>query len=228
MSDMSTWRDPQVRHLLLEQLRREHASVANVQLVHELTLPSQVRMDVALLTDRLLGFEIKSAVDRLDRLPGQVLGYGAVCASAELITAEEHLKQALKIVPCWWGVRVLRLHEGVPTLLVIRPPVDNAKVDSNALAQLLWRTELVSLLVLHDVPRAGFSRATRPELARLVAEALPLAQVESEVVRVMKARAAWNSGMGQILRTPTTSKFLQARMRPPVPRRVKPRASPLS
>lgn len=64
----------------------------------------QVRIDLAVVSGLLHGYEIKSDRDSLRRLQGQVDVFGRVLDRATLVVGERHLARAVKIVPDWRGV----------------------------------------------------------------------------------------------------------------------------
>ena len=62
------------------------------------------RIDVAVVNSKLHGYEIKSAVDTLERLPSQQESYSKVFDRITLVADERHIPEAVKILPPWWGL----------------------------------------------------------------------------------------------------------------------------
>ena len=50
------------------------------------------------------GFEIKSDVDSLQRLPGQIAAFASVFDRVSLVTTDRHLADVKKVIPSWWGI----------------------------------------------------------------------------------------------------------------------------
>ncbi len=77
----------------------------NSRVVDELELlRGVVRVDVAVISDTLHGYEIKSASDNLIRLPNQQEHYRKVFEKMTLVADEKHVEHAVKIVPDCWGL----------------------------------------------------------------------------------------------------------------------------
>ena len=55
------------------------------------------------------GFEIKSDIDSLARLPHQTELYSSVFDKITLVVGATHLYHAFNIIPDWWGVLVARI-----------------------------------------------------------------------------------------------------------------------
>ena len=86
------------------RLWRHHADPSTL-VVDELGLQhGKCRADIAVVNGHLIGHEIKSDIDSLDRLSSQVDGYNAVFDRVSVVVTERHLKGAISLVPEWWGV----------------------------------------------------------------------------------------------------------------------------
>jgi hypothetical protein len=170
--------DASIRHELVRQLTKRSGTV-----IHEFSLPTdRLRADlVHVERRRLIGFEIKSAVDRLDRLERQVLAYQQVFSLCTAVVAPQHLRPAAEMVPRWWGLVTVR-RDGT-ALRTVRRPRAHDMVRPEALVSLLWRGEAARLAhnlgveVPVSAPRhilwAALLREVRPEsLEELVADTL--------------------------------------------------------
>lgn len=100
-----------------------------------------VRADLVSVPD-LHCFEIKSDHDRLDRLIGQGVAYGAVFNRVTLVLTPRHLAEATALVPEWWGLLV----HGDDGLAWRRRPLLNRSLDPRALSSVLSRDEACALL----------------------------------------------------------------------------------
>jgi hypothetical protein len=98
-------RDLDLRRALTATVTRKLGSTPHV-LVPEVDIRWSVpaRADALLVSDRICGFEIKSDVDSLARLPRQVLAYGQVVERAYLLVGEKYRERATAIVPEWWAI----------------------------------------------------------------------------------------------------------------------------
>ena len=79
------------------------------------------RMDVAVINGELHGYEIKSALDTLDRLPSQQSYYNQVFDRITLVADGCHIKKAMEIVPPSWGLIVADNVNGQAVLNEIWP-----------------------------------------------------------------------------------------------------------
>lgn len=184
-------RDHDVRTALRELLTVEHAAdMSSTLLVDELGLCGESRVDMAVVNGSLTGYELKSARDNLDRLPGQVETYGRVLDYVYLVVADNHLDQARAIVPSWWGVVVAKDGEGGVVLKPRRKARPNPAVDAYSLAQLLWRDEALALLTELGLD-AGFRAKPRHMLWERLAQHLELDELRGLVRDTLKARRGW-------------------------------------
>lgn len=178
------------------------------------------RIDVAVVNGSLRGYEIKSATDRLDRLPGQAARYNEVFDYVTIVVATRHLRGCMKIAPDWWGVEEAHDRPGGSVgLRTVRRGRRNRRPERVAVANLLWRDELLAALMAigRDV---GLRSATREQLASALAGALPTRELGVAVRDGIRARPAWR---GDPARTPSaetsrlahrSSAFLARRSRP--------------
>lgn len=180
--------DREIRGWLLEHLR----ATPDVRVVQELgLLRGEIRADIAVISSRLHGFEIKSRHDSLERLPRQRAIYNRVFDWVTLVTCEHHLKRARRMIPGWWGIWEVVLVDGVMQLVESRPPTENPSVDVDVLAQLLWKDELVELL-RHSGGKS-LERQNRRVLRERLVESLPQSVLRSEVARQLRRRENWRA-----------------------------------
>lgn len=119
-----------VKAAYLNGLRRAKLINARTVLASELVLGrSGVRADLAILSDRLIGVEIKTERDTLRRLSRQLIAYRAHCDQVVLILADKHLRaRELPPVPDveLWRIMPTGGVELVRTPQEARPPSDLA------------------------------------------------------------------------------------------------------
>jgi hypothetical protein len=185
-------RDHHVRRALHRTvLRRHHADPATL-VIDELGLcRGAARVDVAVVNGHLAGYEIKAPADTLRRLPAQATYLNAVLDQVTLVVADRHLHAALGAVPGWWGM--LRVREGQCGGVhfdTVRRAERNPALDPVAMAELLWRDELVEALAMAG-ESGGILRQPRPVLCRRLADLLGAAGTRVLVTRQLKGRQGW-------------------------------------
>lgn len=149
-----------------------------------------VRVDVALISDTLHGFEIKSGLDNLQRLPHQQEAYGKVFERMTLVAHERHVEEAVKMVPKYWGLIAVGEREGVPFANHIWPARLNTDLDRLAMAQLLWREEVLELMEYFDLGR-GIKSKPRKVLWKALAASLTTEQLKAFVCFKLRTRKGW-------------------------------------
>lgn len=174
---------------------REHPDTL---IVEELGLVNATaRVDIAVLNGCLHGFEIKSARDTLDRLPGQLEIYSGSLEKLTIICAERHLQHVREMAPHWAGVvEARRGARGGFSFGVIRRPARNPGVSPSLIAHLLWRNEAVDALQrLNETPNT--LRQPRAALYERLGELMTPPQLTALARHYMLKRQDWRSGPQQ-------------------------------
>ncbi|AJD93643.1 hypothetical protein JMA_43260 (plasmid) [Jeotgalibacillus malaysiensis] len=172
-------------------------------IVEELAIPKRICLADVVMLDKtrshaMHGFEIKSEIDTLKRLPMQVEYYSRVFQYCTLIVAEKHEEKALAMIPDWWGVVVVvntgfdefGEDSGDFVLLETRQPMKNpVERQPYALLQLLWRSELLNLIDRHqlDVDKKLKKRPLRERIAKQLTSEM----LEEEVIAFLLEREDW-------------------------------------
>src|SRR5207237_3043084 len=140
-------RDIDVRIALRAALQVLHGDDSSTKIIEELGLCERSsRIDLAVVNGSLNGYEIKSARDTLERLPGQMAVYSRVFDTVTIVTSESHADEVREIVPHWWGITLAGTANDGVELASIREASANPSVDPAALATLLWRDEALAAL----------------------------------------------------------------------------------
>ena len=158
-----------------------------VLLIEELGVGS-ARVDLALATDRLLGYEIKSDFDTLDRLARQMHAYHSVFDALTIVTTTAFASQVEALLPTWWGIWVAEPSlEGAVHVHERRSAAFHGRQDAGSLAAMLWRDEAYAFVmdILGPVVRA---RATRGDLQEVIAGHIPLEQIRARVLGSLRNR----------------------------------------
>ncbi|MCX6000749.1 MAG: sce7726 family protein [Chloroflexi bacterium] len=185
--------DIDIRRALKEELMRRHAKDSDTLVLDELGVRhGAARIDLVVVNHRLHGYEIKSDLDSLRRLPDQIRAYSSVMDRVTLVVGYRHAFDALEMVPEWWGVRLAERtkRSGAVVLSEARSARDNPGVDLNEVAALLWRDE--ALAILEDMGEAsGVRTKRRSEVYRRLVSSVDSDSLRSMVRRQLKYRRGW-------------------------------------
>ena len=156
------------------------------------------RIDIAVITKRLLGYEIKSEKDTLRRLPQQIRYYNSVFNRVTLIVDYRHAYEALKIIPIWWGVRLVEMKSsGEVYFSIAREARENPSPDKYSIAQLLWRNEVLQILEETEADRSIRAKS-RDELYKRIAESTEIDKLRASVCDQLKRRENWRVDVSQV------------------------------
>lgn len=179
-------RDFDIRKVLLADLQRRFSDSEHDLIVEEFGCKS-ARADVAVINGSLHAFEIKSDSDSLDRLPSQMDAYQGVFEYVTLVCGRRLLARARKIIPSWWGLQKAEHRGGAVILRELRTAKRNPKLNTLALARMLWKTEALACLRKRG-HREVTSRHSAEEIWAVVADCIPTAALADEVRMAIRAR----------------------------------------
>lgn len=184
-------RDLDIREALHSQLLSKYRSDPTTRIIDEMgILTGDFRVDVAVINGQLEGFEIKSARDRLDRLPSQAEAYGRVFDRMTAVCSECHYRAVSSLVPKWWGIVVAEGANAGVRLVRKRVTHRNPNVDPFSVAQLLWRDE-----ALQALENLGSAEGIRSKPRRVLWGTLSKTMSPMELCEVvrdqLRARASW-------------------------------------
>lgn len=190
----STWgwatvlRDMDIRGALCSELHTQYAD-GETAIVEELGIcRGAARVDVAVINGQLCGYEIKSEADTLERLPRQAELYNAVFDRVTLVVAKNHLGDALRETPSWWGIWTAAATIGGGVELSSgRPGSPNASVDPRAVVEFLWRDEALALLAARDADR-GYRSKRRGDIWDRVCEVYSPTEIRQAVSQALRRR----------------------------------------
>lgn len=182
--------------VIREKLRVE---LAGCTIIEELGLRhGTVRVDMVVVDEesRLMhGYELKSDLDTLQRLPEQMKVYNATLDRVTLVVGKKHLHEAIKLIPDWWGVMIAKIPNGSDevSLMTLRYASDNpSNKDSFSIAQLLWRNEALTILEEIEAAKGMRSKSREAIYRRLVEEITQQDLCERVRARLM-CREGWRS-----------------------------------
>lgn len=193
--------DPTMRKALIEVLCNSHKNDRQTRIVEELGLTHGAsRVDIAVVNGVIHGYELKSDLDTLNRLPEQMRIYNSVLDQVTLVVGKDHLHDAIKVIPEWWGVmiaKVINPTEGV-SFYTIREPEENPFRDSFSIAQLLWKEE--ALAILEEMNQAtGVRSKPRIKVYERLIAVLDQKTLRDKVRSCLYFRTNWRSGSQQMI-----------------------------
>lgn len=159
-------------------------------LVEELEVTRRARVDIAIISDRLIGIEIKGPRDDVSRLPRQVAAYSECFERVVLVVHEALVERAMPIIPRWWGVVIARDNEGSLLWAFDRRPRPNPSLNPDAFLSLLWRDEIAAL---HErlVGGALNSKASKKALREELLAHATFATLRRASLEMLRNRKEW-------------------------------------
>ena len=184
-----------LRTALLEHLSRNQ-NLDNPYVFEELTLrKGRVRIDIAVISNMLHGYEIKSNVDSLKRLADQLNVYNESLDRVTLLVGEKHFNAVIDLIPNWWGVMLgIYANSNKVRIVEVRGAQDNPVLNILAYVEMLWRSEALELLEKYQVADGVRSKPNASLFERLISE-VSQSDIRSGVVGAIKSRTNWRSGL---------------------------------
>jgi hypothetical protein len=184
--------DNAIRKALHATELRPHHDCPDTLILNELALAhSSARIDVAVLNGCLHGYEIKSSVDTLHRLPRQIDLYVECLQKLTIVCAPRHLEGVYSIVPSWCGVMEAQKGEqGDIKFVTHRVPQENKNVQGSRLAHLLWRQEAVDMLASQNLP-VKILKQPRKQLYLEIADRFTVTEISAYIKSAMASRPRW-------------------------------------
>jgi len=187
--------DRDIRTVVKEELMRRYAKDDDTLVLDELGIRhGAARIDLVVVNHQLHGYEIKSDLDSLRRLPDQVKAYSSVMDRITLVVGYRHAYNALRMVPEWWGVRLAEMKKGSGTVVLsdARSARDNPNVDMNAVVALLWCNE--ALAILEEIGAAsGVRSKRRSEIYRRLVDLSNPDLLRFKIRQQLKSRQGWRA-----------------------------------
>ncbi len=184
-----------VRAKLQEDLDRENLHCPHVKIIEELGVThGAARVDLAVVNGVIHGYELKSDLDTLDRLPGQAKIYNLVFDRVTLVVGKSHLSRAIELVPDWWGITVAKAsgYNQEVSLYEIREAQENRTQDDKSIAALLWREEALGILEELGEAKGVRSKSRQAVYERLVT-VLDKTTLREKVRKQLCVRTDWRS-----------------------------------
>lgn len=151
------------------------------------------RIDVAVIGEALVGYEIKSDKDTFARFSNQIHAYNRVFDCIHLVCGPALADHAIEVVPSWWGIIIAsRGPAGTISLAVKRAASANPKQDAFSLASLLWKEEAIA--VLSSAETRAPKKASAHALWDCMAKSLSVEAIRAVVAESLLKRqrsASW-------------------------------------
>lgn len=181
----------EIRAFIKAQIPRWIRNRSLTYLVEEMEVCSgRARIDLALISDQLIGIEIKGPKDDVTRLPGQVKAYSQCFDRVVLVAHENLASKAVALIPNWWGVIVGKQKNCHLRYHFMRRPEPNPALNLEMRLALLWRDEINALLSslagCSAKPRAT-KKAVRAELISRIEPPL----LKDASLQKLRERADW-------------------------------------
>lgn len=167
------------------------AEERGARVLHEYPIEyGAARVDVALVSDRLEAFELKSDFDDFGRLYNQIHAYNRLFDRITLVTGSMLCEIAQTVIPSWWGIATAhRAPDGALTMEELRTPQVNPAQNCLSLAMCLWKEEAEALVTANAAARPA-SRATKAELHAWIAANLSVDTIRCAVTQQLLRRPA--------------------------------------
>ena len=185
-------KDYQIREAFHRKALQEHHNSSTTLVIDELGLEHGTsRADIAVINEQLIGYEIKSNVDTLNRLSSQIISYNAIFDWSILIVTRRHLDEAIRLIPEWWGVILAEeIDHNDIDFKQLRPSIANKNTNSYSIAQLLWRDEAQDILAKMGI-RGAQLRKRRALLYEDIINLLTPLDLRLTVSEYLKKRQGW-------------------------------------
>lgn len=186
---MELLNDRDVRKILLEELNKKYNGCSNTRIVNELGLDfGASRVDVAVINGIMHGYEIKSDVDNLERLPRQMEYYNRAFERMTIVVSRKYLDEVKNIVPNWWGIKIISADQ--ERLIDVRKGRKVCKQDPEIIIKLLWKKELEGLVDYLGLPKT-LKKTRKKQLLSILKEEADFNVIRTYVYSVLKARENW-------------------------------------
>lgn len=178
MENIKQFRDSDLRIRLLEHIAQAYSGVEHFAALEARYSATERRADVLVVSDFSHAFEIKSDVDRLDRLPEQLKDYRRTFDFVTVVTTPKHTPKVQKMLGRNDGLIVISSQEARE----IKAPERNKKITKRNMISMCSKSVLSEIL---DMPYDSLPL----EKIRILAEkTLPLAVLQQATLRELKRR----------------------------------------
>ncbi|WP_048893967.1 sce7726 family protein [Dehalococcoides mccartyi] len=192
-------RDKDIRSALTDNLLSSYKHDNNTLILQEFGLCEHlVRVDMAVVNGIMMGFEIKSDADTLERLPVQSEIYSKIFDKVIIVIGEIHITKISDKIPQWWGIWVAHKTSGNVELSVYREPQKNCHIDINYLVKCLWKQEALDIIKEKGFYKKSLEKYKRADLWNLLSESLNIQELQYLIRKQLKQRRDWRIVVTQV------------------------------
>jgi hypothetical protein len=186
---MDLLNDLKVRNLLLNELNEKYSDCSETRVINELGLDfGAARVDVAVVNGIMHGYEIKSDLDTLYRLPRQLEYYNRAFERMTIVVSRKYLEEVKTIVPIWWGIKLISSDQS--RLIDVRRGRKVSQQDPGLIIKLLWKKELEGLIDYLSLNKS-LKKMRKNQLLTLLSEEADFKIIRDYVYNTLKTRKNW-------------------------------------
>ncbi len=188
---MKRLNDEQFREILLKELYNTYRNRNDTRIVNEMGIDrGRSRVDIAVINGIMHGYEIKSDLDTLDRLPRQMEYYNRAFERMTIVISRNYIEDVKKMVPKWWGIKTMSSDQ--TRLINIRKGRKVSMQDPNLIINLLWKSELETMIDYLELPKS-LKKQRKNQLLSLIMQETDFSTLRSYVYDTLKTRSDWRS-----------------------------------
>lgn len=174
-------KDKDIREALFDYLELEYGKTR----IFEEKMIGKSRADVIMvITDAVVGIEIKSDADTYTRLDSQIKDYDKYFDYNLVVVGSSHGIHVPEHIPDYWGIITVDEVDGKPDFYYLRRPQLNKKMKLERKLELLWRPELSILLSTFNMP--AYNGQSKPFVRKKLIEWTKLPLPKTEVARIKR------------------------------------------
>ncbi|MCP6718556.1 MAG: sce7726 family protein [Patescibacteria group bacterium] len=189
--------DKLIRKAFKKDLKNHYKNSHRTRIIEELgIIHGAARIDIAVINGVIHGYEFKSDIDTLYRLPEQMKIYNTTLDKVTLIVGKNHLYEAINIVPDWWGIMIAKVNtDNKVVFYTIRKAENNPEQVGISVARLLWRKEALQILEEKNMA-VGFRSKPRDLIYKRLASVLDTETLKERVrYTLLVSRKDWRSDL---------------------------------
>jgi hypothetical protein len=170
------------------------------------------RIDLAVITDALHGYEIKAELDSMTRFKTQAACYETTFDYCTLVTTEKKGERVRRSLPDFWGLKVRRSlpdfwgltcafeQNGTVQFWEVRAPKLNPHRQLKGLLGLLWRDECREFLASRNAAKSR--HRSKDKMTAVMAMLADEGELLAYVCQCLKARQEWRHEDGTVIPIP--------------------------
>lgn len=189
--------DKLIRTALIKDLEYLYKEDKDARIIEEFGVThGAARVDIAVVNGVMHGYELKSDLDTLYRLPEQMRHYNSVFDQVTLVVGKNHVHEAMKIVPDWWGITIAKITDmdASVSFCEIRTAEQNPNQKDISIASLLWKDEALNILEEYGHAKGVRSKNRETVYSRLV-EVLDMQTLKDKTRSFICSRVDWKSDL---------------------------------